>query len=251
MDKILNGENVGKKQDKFTWKKGDLEFVKKVWKGQEVDFFPWEKQPLRVPPKQERLLKKYKTIFEFQEDYKTKEAREQFAGRLMNYEIEELIELCDNIQGKIYYEGLKKKEKIFEFRKHPALYCIGEAAPFVTVYDGPGEEKFAEYGDGVGRNKTVRLGGKDITAIKATIEDNVLFEAEFMEDPYQMYILDGMSYEFFFAVKGRENEMYGSNIEGCREDFEHCMHSAHAIRALEEIRDLLAEKGVPKEYFEL
>ena len=60
-----------------------------------------------------------------------------------------------------------------------------------------------------------------------------------------------MSYEFFFAVKGRENEMYGSNIQDCREDYEHCMHSAHAIRALEEIRDILTEEGVPKKYLEL
>ena len=45
--------------------------------------------------------------------------------------------------------------------------------------------------------------------------------------------------------------MHGSNIEKCRGDYVHCMHSAHAIRALEEIRDILADEGVPKKYFEL
>ena len=89
------------------------------------------------------------SIYAFQEDYKTKEEREAFVAKLRNYEIDKLIDMCDSIQGKNYYEQQKKQEKVFGFSKHPALYCIGEAVPFVTVYDGPGTQKYAEYGDGL------------------------------------------------------------------------------------------------------
>ena len=79
----------------------------------------------------------------------------------------------------------------------------------------------------------------------------MLFETEHLEDPYQSCILDGMFYGFFFAVKGCENEMSGYNIGECRMDYEHCIHSAHAICALEEIRSILMGTGVPKKYLEL
>ena len=72
-----------------------------------------------------------------------------------------------------------------------------------------------------------------------------------MEDPYGVAYLDGIEYNFFFAVKGCENEMTGRNIEKCREDYDHCMHSAHVIRALEEIRDILVPVGVPEKCFSL
>ena len=57
---------------------------------------------MRVSPAHKRLLKEYKTIYEFQEDYPTKEKREKFVGKLRNYEIDELVNLCNNTQGKIY-----------------------------------------------------------------------------------------------------------------------------------------------------
>ncbi len=239
------------KTDKFTWGKGDLEIVKRVYKGQTVEFFPTEKRPLTVPPVHERLLKDYRTIYEFQEDYKTKEEREAFVAKLMNYEIDELIELCDSIQGKTYYEQQKKPEKVFEFRKHAALHCIGDGAQYIAVYDGPGSEKYVEYGNDLKKIRTIRIGRKEIRAIQEAIEDNLLFETDQLEDPYKVVILDGTAYEFFFALKGRENETYGSNIEQCRDDFDHCLHSAHAIRTLEEIRDILSSAGIPNKYFEL
>ena len=37
----------------------------------------------------------------------------------------------------------------------------------------------------------------------------------------------------------------------CREDFEHCLHSAQAIRTREAIRDILKDTGIPKKYFRL
>ena len=55
--------------DKFTWKKGDLEIVKIVYKGKEVKFQTQARQPLRVVPVHKRRLKEYKDIFEFQDEY--------------------------------------------------------------------------------------------------------------------------------------------------------------------------------------
>ena len=238
--------------DKFTWKKGDLEIVKIVYKGKEVKFQTQARQPLRVVPVHKRRLKEYKDIFEFQDEYPTREEREKFVRKLRNYEIDELIDLCDNIQGKIYYENQKKQEKVFEFCKRLALKPFDECK--LTVYDGPGSEKYAEYSEGFpemnGVTK-VRIGRKEIQAIQAVLEDNVLFETEYMEDPYNMCILEGTEYTFFCAVKGCENEMSGDNIEDCRGDYDHCMHSAHVIGALEEIRDILVPAGVPEKYFEL
>ncbi len=80
---------------------------------------------------------------------------------------------------------------------------------------------------------------------------NVLFETEYMERPYGTIYFDGTEYSFFFALNGCENEMSGNNIDGCREDYDHCMHSAHAIRALEEIRAILVPAGVPEKWLEL
>ena len=246
---------AGKKtggSDKLTWKKGDLEVVKIVYKGKDWKVRPREKQPLRVLPVHKRRLKEYRDISEFQEEYPDKGERVKFVRKLRNDEIDELVELCDSIQGKNYYENLKKKEKVFEFSKRLALRPFGECR--LTVYDGPGGEKYAEYGEGVFEISgltEVRIGRKEIQAIQAVLEDNVLFETEYMEDPYQMCIMDGTEYSFYFAVKGCENEMSGDNIEDCRDDYDHCMHSAHAIRALEEIRDILVPAGVPEKYFGL
>ena len=45
------------------------------------------------------------------------------------------------------------------------------------------------------------------------------------------------------GIEGKNREPgTGSNIEKCREDYDHCMHSVHAIRAPEEIRDILVRR---------
>lgn len=249
---IRKGRRKTAGSDKFAWKKGDLEIVKIVYQGKEVKLPPQAKQPLRTAPAHKRRLKEYKTIFEFQEDYPAKEMREKFIGKLRNDEIDELVDLCDNTQGKIYYDSLKKKEKVFEFRKSSYRNPCGGGT--LAVYDGPGPEKCAEYSLGrpeMNGMQTVRIGRKEIRAIQAAMEDNVLFETEYMEDPYGTVIFDGTDYDFFFAVKGCENEMTGSSIEWCRGDYDHCIHTAHVIQTLEEIRDILVPLGVPEECFTL
>lgn len=55
-------------------------------------------------------MKKYQSILEFQGEYPSREAREEFIRTLTNEEIDELIDLCDNIQGKIWYSRLKKQK---------------------------------------------------------------------------------------------------------------------------------------------
>ena len=56
-----------------------------------------------------RKLKHYQTIYEFQDDYPTRKAREAFVKTLSNGEIDELISLCNTVQGKVYYSGFKKR----------------------------------------------------------------------------------------------------------------------------------------------
>ena len=59
------------------------------------------------------------TITEFQEKYPTKEERIEAAKALSDSEIDEIINSCGTVQGKIYYSRLKKmnseplKEQIF------------------------------------------------------------------------------------------------------------------------------------------
>lgn len=69
---------VQQNPDNFTWKPGDLQVEKKVYKGNDVEYFPWEKRPLTVQPVHKRKLKTYGCIQEFQEEYKTKEEKEEY-----------------------------------------------------------------------------------------------------------------------------------------------------------------------------
>ena len=180
MKKEMNGN------DKFTWKNGDLEVVKLVINGKEVD-----PSALRQTP-----------------------------------------------------------GKIFGFSKRPTPGFILEGTR-LAIYDGPGQKQYAEYSEGLDKIKRKRISSEQMDQIRAVLDNDILYETEELEDPYGIMILDGTGYEFYFATKDRKNEMHGSNIDYCREDFEHCLHSAHAIRALEEIRDILDGKGIPKKYFDL
>ena len=55
---------------------------------------------------------KQMTINEFQEKYPSKWKREEAVKKLSDDEIDEIIESCGCIQGKIYYSDLKKKNQI-------------------------------------------------------------------------------------------------------------------------------------------
>ena len=52
------------------------------------------------------------TINEFQELYPSKEEREEAVKKLSDDEIDEIIESCGTVQGKIYYSQLKKNNQI-------------------------------------------------------------------------------------------------------------------------------------------
>lgn len=54
-------------------------------------------------------MRRYRSIQEFQDEYPSREAREEFVRTLTNDEIDELINLCDSIQGKNYYSRLKRE----------------------------------------------------------------------------------------------------------------------------------------------
>ena len=211
------------------------------------------KQPLTVPPVHQRRLKEYNSIYEFQEDYPTLVRRLLFLRRLMNYEIDELIDLCNNTYGKIFYDRQKNIEKIFEYEIRPAFrryeYAYGSK---LTVYDGPRTEKYAEFTIGFPETpERVYLKRNDIQAIQAAMEDNLLFEKDQLEDSLKGTVLDGESQYIFFAVRGRENAFQDCIPVWRRGDYENCIHTAHVIQTLEEIRDILVPKGVPEKCFSL
>lgn len=52
--------------------------------------------------------KRYMTVFEFQEDFPTKEQREERLKVMSDSEIDQLIRSCGTAQGKIYYSKHKK-----------------------------------------------------------------------------------------------------------------------------------------------
>ena len=223
---------------------------KKADKRKNVEYFPWEKRPLTVKPVHKRKLKAYGSIQEFQEEYRTKEEKEEYLKKLRNYEIDELIGMCDTRYGKMFYDQNKKLEKIFEYSIRVTV------DPFrgtkVRVYDGPGTEKYVEYVDAFLENsERINLNRNDIRAIQAAMEDNLLFETNHLESNRKVMVLDGVEQDFFFAVKGRENEIFDGNLEYCKGDYENCIHAAHVIQTLEKIRDILVPKGVPEKYFAL
>ena len=143
-----------------------------------------------------------------------------------------------------------KREKVFEYIRQP-VFMSDDGAGRLTVYDGPEDGRCAEYTDGLHGEETVRISGEEIRLIREAVEDDLLYETNELENPYRHLLIDGTSYLFFFASKGRENEMHGSNIGHYRGDFSNGVHSAAAIRALDRIRDILDRTGIPEKYFEL
>lgn len=51
------------------------------------------------------------TVYEFQDKYPTREEREEVLKTMTNHEIDEIIESCTVVQGKIYYSKFKTKEQ--------------------------------------------------------------------------------------------------------------------------------------------
>ena len=220
--------------------------------GKEVTYLPWEKRPLLIPENQKRTIKKYQSIFEFQDDFPTKEEKEKVLDSMRCFEIDELIHLAPNVQAKIYYSSHKRRELIFRYEKHPVFYFYN-APDYVplSVYNGPDGSRCAEYTDDDGQVVSVRLSWDMIQKIQAAMTDNLLFETEDLEHPYEKFIMDGYEYTFYVSVLGRENTLSGSNIRYCRKDYEHCIHAAHMIDTLEQIREILVHAGVPEKYFEI
>ena len=78
----------------------------------EVDYYQQALEVLgKQQPSNERnptRQKHYQTVFEFQEDFPTREQREEKLKAMSDSEIDQLIRSCGTIQGKIYYSKFKK-----------------------------------------------------------------------------------------------------------------------------------------------
>ena len=78
----------------------------------EIDYYQQALEVLgKQQPSKERnptRQKHYQTVFEFQEDFPTREEREEKLKEMSDSEIDQLIRSCGTIQGKIYYSKFKK-----------------------------------------------------------------------------------------------------------------------------------------------
>lgn len=202
-------------------------------------------------------MKAFKSIYEFQRRYPTQKAREAFVKKLTNEEIDELVDLCNVVQGKIYYQDQKKQEVIFR-------YTLSDAWSFpkhsVEIEDGP--SIFVRYGNGLdglgdvflvpeGEAGAVRLTRETLFQIRKVLDDELLFETESLEPPFDVMIMDGYTQSFEIASKGRHIKAFGGNIQYCKGDTEHCPHSVRMIRVLREMEKILVPLGVPKKYLSL
>lgn len=97
----------------------------------------------------------------------------------------------------------------------------------------------------------IGIGGDVLERICRVLEDERLFEAEELEPPYNVSVLDGFSQEFEISTNGRHVMAWGNNIRECKGDEEHCPHSVLMIRTLEKLKKILMPAGVPKECFRL
>ena len=200
----------------------------------------------------------YNDIEDFQQKYPTKKARETALKAMSNEEIEELIDLCQIIQGKLYYQGFKKPVSIFRYELQDAW---GMPIRWLEIIDGPeGIARFATDASkerwarllGTGEfTEEIRLQREDLIRIREILEDDRLFETEELEDPYKVLIMDGYIQKFEISGRDRYIEAGGYNIQACKGDVEHCFHSDLMIRTLEEIGKILIPLGVPKECFSL
>ncbi len=198
-----------------------------------------------------RKMKHYNTIQEFQDEFPNKRKREAFAATLSNEEIDELIELCDTPQGKIYYQRMKKSETVFAFELKDAW---GELYSRLTIQNGPDGAYVHYYAGNEGRCfipeteiKNFRLRMEDLKAIREILDDDRLFETEELEPPYGMMFFDGCMQRFEISSFGRHIVSTGGNIQHCKDDTEHCPHSVLMAGTLEKLREILLPLGVPEE----
>lgn len=217
----------------------------------ESEYQPWEKRPLSVPQNIQRTRAKYASFEQFQNENPTRMEMAAALNSMRCFEIDELIDMCPNQQKRIYCEGHKPKELIFRYSMCSSDNPYHASYPGISIYDGHGEGLCIKYQTAEGEKKKKVLTVGCIRKVKNILEDDILFETETMEAPYQKLILDGTEYTFYLSVKGRENTLTGSNIHCCRKDYEHCIHAAHMIDTLEQIRDILVPCGVPAGCFSM
>ncbi len=56
-------------------------------------------------------IKRFKTIYEFQDAFPTRELREKEAMKMSDQDLDHIISICTNIYAKIYYADLKKRKR--------------------------------------------------------------------------------------------------------------------------------------------
>lgn len=206
-----------------------------------------------------RKLKHYRTIFEFQDDYPDKESREAFVGTLSNEEIDELIDLCNIVQGKAYYQGLKKPEVVFGYTLRDAWRSLfstvhvmdGPNGAYVEYFIRPEESLYAPIQPSPEGEERIKISREDLKRIRRILDDEQLFETEELEQSVHQMVLDGYQQEFEISSNNRHIIASGSNIQACDNDTENCLHSVLMAKTLARIQKILIPVGVPKKCLKL
>ena len=141
-------------------------------------------------------------------------------------------------------------EKLFEYRSYSSLAPYSANAIWFSILDGAPKERRLKYHIH-GNEQYLSLSDEIIRKIREILDDDLLFEVQELEDSPRYVFLDGYTQHFSMSLNGRKNEMWGSNIEVCRGDYQNCVHAAHAIDALERLRDILVPLGAPESIFQL
>ena len=200
----------------------------------------------------------YRDLDDFQQKYPTKEAKVTALKTMSNEEIDELIDLCQTVQGKLWYQRFKKSVTIFRYELKDAW---GIPVREIEVIDGP--KMFVRFASDAGLElymlsmgkgeftEEIRLQREDLMRIREILDNDRLFEQEELERAHGIAVLDGYIQTIEISCKGRYIKARGANMDYCEGDFEHCFHTNLMIRVIKSIGEILIPLGVLEECFSL
>ncbi len=152
--------------------------------------------------------------------------------------------------------GKAKPDLVFGYRLEDA-WC--RLRHYVEVYEGNAPyvhysipvDSAGRKGDLLGESGEIGIGKETLEEIRCLLEDDRLYETAWLEEPYDVAVLDGVMQIFRIGNSGRSICAEGNNLEYCQDDVEHCPHTVLMIRTMEKIKEILVPLGIPEVCFRL
>ena len=196
---------------------------------------------------------------EYQEWLKEREEREKIVDeKMMKYEPGSKMRevLKKTREWRAVPRGKAKPGLAFGYRLEDAWCRLRHN---LEVYEGNAPYVYYSFtidsagrkGDPLGEGGEIGIGKDTLEEIRCLLEDDRLYETEWLEEPYDVAVLDGVMQIFRVGNGGRSICAEGNNLDFCRDDEEHCPHTVLMIRTLEKIREILVPLGVPEVCFRL